>query len=277
MNELLQEVVDHLAEVEGIEAIALGGSRAGGDHTPKSDFDIGIYYSQADKLALGSLDRVAAELDDSHATGLTTALGEWGPWINGGAWLTVDSQKVDFLYRDITKVSDMIAACHRGEIQIDYQVGHPHGFVSAIYMGEIDICRGLWDPHRVLESLKGQTRPYPRALQEVLINKFIWEAGFSLEVARKAIERGDVSYIAGCGFRTIACLLQVLFALNENYLLNEKGAIVKAEAFGIKPERFRERVEQTISSLNPEAESLGLALSELEKITKEVQGLVDRR
>ncbi|WP_230968387.1 hypothetical protein [Nostoc sp. WHI] len=33
--------------------------------------------------------------------------------------------------------------CHTGQITIDYQPGHPHGFVSSIDMGEIAICQVL--------------------------------------------------------------------------------------------------------------------------------------
>ena len=54
------------------------------------------------------------------------------------------------------------------------------------------------------------------------------EISFSLVVAQKAVVRGDVAYIAGCCFRSVACMNQVLFALNETYLLNEKGAVALA-------------------------------------------------
>ena len=36
------------------------------------------------------------------------------------------------------------------------------------------------------------------------------------------------SKIAGCAFRSLACVAQVLFALNRRYLINEKGAIEAA-------------------------------------------------
>ena len=41
--------------------------------------------------------------------------------------------------------------------------------------------------------------------------------------------RDDPAYVAGCGFRAVACLNQSLFALNGVYLLNEKGATAAAE------------------------------------------------
>jgi predicted nucleotidyltransferase len=48
MNEQLPQFTHHIVDclqlVEGIVAIALGGSRARGNHTPKSDVDLGLYY-----------------------------------------------------------------------------------------------------------------------------------------------------------------------------------------------------------------------------------------
>ncbi|MHC5727059.1 MAG: hypothetical protein ACYTXY_23560, partial [Nostoc sp.] len=122
----------------------------------------------------------------------------------------------------------VIDDCHAGQITIDYQPGHPHGFVSSIYMGEIAICQVLDDPDSVLEALKFKTKPYPVGLKHATIDTFAWEISFSLVVAKKAIARDDVVYAAGCCFRSVACMNQVLFTLNEDYLLNEKGAVAIA-------------------------------------------------
>ena len=43
LPQFIHRVVDRLQAVQGIEAIALGGSRARGNHTQKSDVDLGIY------------------------------------------------------------------------------------------------------------------------------------------------------------------------------------------------------------------------------------------
>ncbi|MBM0744261.1 nucleotidyltransferase domain-containing protein [Phormidium sp. CLA17] len=49
MNEQLPQFIHHgvdrLRSVGGIAAIALGGSRARGNHTLKSDVDLGLYPS----------------------------------------------------------------------------------------------------------------------------------------------------------------------------------------------------------------------------------------
>ncbi|MBD2562905.1 MULTISPECIES: nucleotidyltransferase family protein [Nostoc] len=270
MNKELPQFINHivssLQSIEGITAIALGGSRARGNHTNKSDVDLGIYYNPENPPDLIALNRLACELDDNHRVNLITAIGEWGKWINGGGWLQVQGVGVDFLYRDLAKVNRVIDDCHIGRITIDYQPGHPHGFVSSIYMGEIALCQVLYDPDGVLEALKVKTKPYPVGLKQATIDTFAWEISFSLLVAKKAIARNDVVYAAGCCFRSVACMNQVLFALNEDYLLNEKGALAIANRFAICPQDYQKRVERAFALLAADAKSITEAIAIIDAI-----------
>ncbi|MFN6465918.1 MAG: nucleotidyltransferase domain-containing protein [Nostoc sp. DedVER02] len=264
--QFINHIVSSLQSIEGITAVSLGGSRARGNHTLKSDVDLGIYYNPENPPDLIALNRLACELDDNHRVNLITAIGGWGKWINGGGWLKVQGVGVDFLYRDLVKVNHVIDDCHAGQITIDYQPGHPHGFVSSIYMGEIAFCQVLYDPNGVLEALKLKTKPYPVGLKQATIDTFAWEISFSLLVAKKAIARNDVVYAAGCCFRSVACINQVLFALNEDYLLNEKGAIAIANRFAICPQEYQQRVEQAFALLAADTESITEAIAIIEAI-----------
>jgi predicted nucleotidyltransferase len=256
LPQFIHRVVDRLQSIGGIAAIALGGSRARGNHTQKSDVDLGIYYKPENPLDLIALNHLASELDDNHRANLITPIGEWGKWINGGGWLKIEGVSVDFLYRDVAQVNRVIDDCKLGQITIDYQPGHPHGFVSSIYMGEVAICLPLHDPDGVLDALKAKTKPYPIELQQATINKFAWEISFSLFVAQKAVARRDVAYAAGCCFRSIACMNQVLFALNQEYLLNEKGAVAVANSFALCPQNYQQRVESVFANLAVDAKSI---------------------
>jgi hypothetical protein len=75
-------------------------------------------------------------------------------------------------------------------------------------------------------------------LRRTLIDKFLFEADFSLQDAEKSARRGDVAYVTGSLYRTIACLTQVLFAVNERYCTNEKGALRDVGGFARAPEDF---------------------------------------
>src|SRR5437899_8377901 len=162
-DNLLSRVVRAVGGVPGVRAIVLGGSRARGEATAASDYDIGLYYEAENPIDTGRLAKAAVLLPGAASSSIT-AIGEWGPWINGGAWLTVDGRRVDLLYRDLGKVAAVIEACRAGRVERVYQPGHPHAFVSSIYMGEVALARVLWDPDNVLAPLKRQCNPYPPAL-----------------------------------------------------------------------------------------------------------------
>ncbi len=271
---IIAALVRDLQHVPGVVALVLGGSRARGTHTPQSDVDLAIYYRPDQPLDLAGLGAIATAADDAHRPNVVTPIGGWGPWINGGGWLTVQAHPVDLLYRDLRTVTTVVRECVAGHPQIAYQPGHPHGFLTAIYLAEIALCRVLWDPTGALAHLKEQVTPYPAALKAALIRQFFWEAEFSLKVAGKAIAREDVSYVAGCCFRGVSCLLQALFALNECYWMNEKGAVALASAFPLAPRRLAECVGTAFGDLEPVAEVLTRAIEGLDQLVAETAQLL---
>lgn len=268
---LLSRLVVALAPVPGIEAITLGGSRARGTATAASDYDIGLYYRGRRPIDVAALGKVAASLDDRGAKAEVTPLGGWGPWIDGGGWLLIGGIHVDLLYRDLDRVTAAIDDAHAGKVEPHYQPGHPHAFLATIYMGEIAYARILHDPARSLVALQARTMPYPPVLAAALRKRFEWEASFALANARKSLDRGDVSYLAGCVFRAVACLCQTLFALNGVYLLNEKGAVAAVGGFARRPSDFGACVAALYADLGTGAHAA--ALARLETLVSETAAL----
>jgi hypothetical protein len=268
---LLSRLVAALAPVPGIEAIALGGSRARGTATASSDYDIGLYYRGRRPIDIAALSTVAASLDDRGAKAEVTPLGGWGPWIDGGGWLRIDGIHVDLLYRDLDRVTTAIDDAQAGRVEPHYQPGHPHAFLPTSYVGEVAYARALHDPNGSLTVLRARTTSYPPALAAALRRRFEWEATFALANARKSLDRDDVSYLAGCAFRAIASLCQTLFALNGVWLLNEKGAVAAVDGFARKPADFSRRVARLYADLGSGASAA--ALDNLEALLVEAQSL----
>jgi hypothetical protein len=230
-DSFLTRIIPRLAQVSGVVGVVLGGSRARDVANAASDYDIGLYYGSDESLDTEGLLIVAKELVDDADAAAVTPVGGWGPRIIGGGWLTIEGCKVDLLYRGIDLVRAVISDCHAGRVAMNYQPGHPHGFCSAIWMGEIALCRPLHDPQGLIAELKASTSPYPDRLREALLKEFLWEVIFSIENGEKAIARGDQTYVVGCAYRALSCVAQVLFALNRRYLINEKGALSEAADF----------------------------------------------
>jgi len=236
-----------LAAVKGVQAVALGGSHSRGEAGPQSDYDFGVYYDELD-LDLVALEKALTELDDRHRTGLLHPPGAWGPWINGGAWITVGGVPVDVLLREVGKVERTIRDCLAGKVTVDFQSGHPFGFVNTIYAAEIHYCRPLWQsaaaPLDRLKALLYSEGPYPPRMREATVGRFLWEAWFSLACARTAAHKGDFHYAEGSLFRAAGGWVQVLYALNGRYLMNEKGALARVHELTRRPDGMEGRVRE---------------------------------
>jgi hypothetical protein len=264
-----QKVAQALIAVPGIEAVALGGSNCTGTASEKSDVDLGVYYTGG--FDTGRMDDVLKELDDAGRSGLLNKPGEWGKWINGGAWLTVDGVKTDILLRETGRVSQVIYDCQQGKITVDFQAGHPFGFVNAIYMGEVKYCIPLCDPQGALERLKELAQTPSQAYRGAASKWFLWEAGFSFQTGRSSIAKQDVVYASGCLFKGIMCLAQALFAANGEILLNEKGALRRLGRFDFCPPGFIQVAERALEGLRKDG--LASCFDAMEEQYREVSRL----
>ena len=101
------------------------------------------------------------------------------------------------------------------------------------------------------------------------MGQYGFEAGFSHELAVKGLRRADRVYAVGCAFRAIACLNQVLFAINGEYLINEKGATARAASFEVAPRHHEQRCTTLIAQLTGEWPEVGLV--QLRELITEVE------
>lgn len=270
--EIANDVAARLGELDGVVAVVLGGSRARGAANPDSDIDLGLYYDPAQRPSLDALRALAQEIDDRHSGNVVTNYGEWGPWINGGGWLNIQGHHMDWLYRDLSRVSHEIAECAAGRVTCDYQPGHPLGFYNHIYMGEVFYCRPLFERDSTLSDLKTRTMPYSPLLKQAMIQR-LWEAGFSLEHCPKPASRGDIAHVIGSFYRAVGVMVQTLFALNECYCLNEKGAVRAVEMLALHPPQFSEIVSDVLGAPGRTAPELQRSTDQLQRLLAAVQAL----
>lgn len=243
VQNIMNEISKELKDVPGVVGVVLGGSRARGTNHPTSDIDIGIYYDTSAGFDVRGVSEAATRLDDDHRENLVTSLGEWGAWINGGGWLVVQGYHVDLIFRDIKRVSQVIDDCLEGKVSTHYHTGHPHAYLNVMYMGEISICKILYECTNQISDLKAKTSPYPKSLKDAIIGYFMFEASFSFMFAKDNVDKDDITYVMGHCFRTISCLNQVLFALNDEYCINEKKAVRMIEGYNKKPKDYKVRID----------------------------------
>ncbi|GAA2925393.1 nucleotidyltransferase domain-containing protein [Kitasatospora cinereorecta] len=241
-------MASRLAGLPGVRAVVLGGSRARGTHRPDSDWDLGVYYRGAPDLA--ALAALGSGIQGSPLE--VAGPGGWGPWVNGGAWLTVDGVRVDWILRDLDRVESVWSDCRKGRFEVGVQPGHPLGFWSPCYVGEVALGRVLEDSRNELTLLQQAVRTYPEPLREALADA-AWEAEFSVAGARKSAPAGDTLHVALCLSKAFGILAQSLHAHHRTWCLNEKGALAAAAALPHTPADFAGRVARSLRGLDAAA------------------------
>ena len=244
--DLLSSLAARLAQIPGVQAVTLGGSRARGTVQPDSDLDLGLYYRAELGFDLAALNALCRELDDA-GTAEATPPGGWGPWVDGGAWLTVRGQRVDFIYRDLGRVERSVADALAGHIKLHAQPGHPHGIHSHHYAAELALGQILVDGGSKLAALRERLGGYPSALKAALMAHYDWQPDFWLYGAAKGQQRGDTHYVQGCTYQAVMAMVQVLCARGGVWLTNEKGAVALAGAVADAPPAFAERVSAALA------------------------------
>lgn len=257
---LIDRVAEATARIPGVLAIVLGGSHARGRARPDSDIDIGLCYRDAAPIDIGAVRTLASALHDGGDP-VVSGIGEWGPWVDGGAWLTIDGQRVDLLYRSLDKIEHTLADARAGRYEVHFAQQPPFGFFGPTLLGEVAIARALHDPSGEIARLKAQVTPMPESLAAAIMQNTLWSVEFGLTAfAPKFAEAGNVYGVAGCLTRFSHALVLALFALNGAYLLNEKSALAEIEGFGKAPAAFGERISAVLADIGADPDALNASL-----------------
>jgi len=205
--DLLAHVTATLAALPGVEAVALGGSRAAGTHRPDSDWDLAIYY------------RGTFDPDDLRATGWPGEISDLGGWgggvFNGGAWLDVEGRRYDVHYRDLDDVEHHWAQARAGRFGIEHLLHHLAGIPTYLVVAELAGNRAL---HGSLP------RPaYPPALRARAPHQWWGRARATLHYARTAhAAAGHALETAGAAGVAATETAHAVLAAHGTWVTNEK-------------------------------------------------------
>ncbi len=274
-RELVSSLAGRLGAIGGMRAVVLGGSHARGRARPESDIDLGLFYSEASPFSIPSIRELAESVNDTPGPVVTDFYG-WGRWVNGGAWLTVGGQRVDFIYRSAEHVERVITEAEAGRYELDHAQQPPFGYFSATYLGEVAVCVPLFDPEGLLDALKQRVATYPEALRRAVVQDYLWAAEFGLAAfARKFATRADSYGTAACLTSAVNQLVLVLFALNRQYPLNDKTALLEVAHFERAPPEFGPRVQKTLAWLGASPAELNAAVEGVAQLHRETVELAE--
>jgi predicted nucleotidyltransferase len=214
LPEPVAALVADLAEIPGAVAVVLGGSRATTTHRPDSDWDIGLYYRGSQR----SLD--PEDVRRLGYEGYVSALGAWGPIVDGGAWLTIDRTPVDVLFRDLDVVEGWIEEAEHGRYEELMQNGYIVGAPTYIPVGELALCQPI---------VGNVPRPrFPQALAASAAKRWQGRASTSLMFANMHARLGDAVCCAGMLVDAVLCAAHGRLAQRCEWVLNEKRLVDRA-------------------------------------------------
>ena len=183
---------------------------------------------------------------------------------------------IAYCLREIEIVERAIADCLDGKIAVKHASGHPFGVVNSSYAAEIHYGRIIWEmpdcPVAALKEKLAVQGPYPEKLRQATVAYFMREAALSLENGHSSAMQGGIHYASGSFFQAACSWVQVIHALNRQFLLSEKGGLKRANQLPITPKQFRVRVNQVyryFAANNPK-----LAYCEIDMLESEMNALV---
>ncbi|SOD87337.1 nucleotidyltransferase domain-containing protein [Streptomyces sp. Ag109_G2-15] len=241
--DFLTTTADRLAALPTVQAVALGGSRAQGTHTPDSDWDLALYYrgpfDPADLRALGW-------------QGEVSEIGGWGGGVfNGGAWLTIDGRRVDVHYRDLDVVEHELAEAEEGRFRVEPLLFHLAGIPSYLIVAELAV-------NRVLRGELPRPAAYPEKLRRTAAERWSGTARATLAYAKaNHAPHARLTEVAGALATAAVQAGHAVLAARGEWVTNEKRLLERA---GLR------RIDAVVGALRAEPEALTDAIGQAERI-----------
>ncbi|MPY50720.1 nucleotidyltransferase domain-containing protein [Streptomyces acidicola] len=245
----LIHVTDRLAALPTVRAVALGGSRAQGTHTPESDWDLAIYYR-------GPFD--PADLRAVGWEGEVSEIGGWGGGIfNGGAWLTIDGRRVDVHYRDLDVVEHELSEAEDGRFHVEPLLFHLAGIPSYLLVAELAV-------NRILHGELPRPATYPEGLRTSAADRWYGTAQATLAYAKaNHAPKGRLTEVAGAVATAAVQAGHALLAARGEWVTNEKRLLERA---GL---RAVDGILETLRAAEPDA--LVRAVTEAESLFRDLR------
>lgn len=256
---MIDKLFEELCALDEVEALALGGSRAGAHFDPASDYDVYLYcrgpIPEETRRAILSQYCSIMEIGNHF-------------WEYEDNCRLNDGTDIDLLYRDLDVFTADVA-----EVVERFQ---PRNAYTTCMWHNLLTCKVVYDQDsRLVQAKKRFSVPYPQQLRENILAhswKLLHSAmpAYDAQLA-KAVKRGDLVSVNHRTAGFLEAYFDFLFALNGTTHPGEKRLIqLCQERCALLPNQFKENLERLFQDLYhaPErvAADIQSIISELERI-----------
>lgn len=255
------ELIKKLSSFACVDAIALGGSRAGDAFDEKSDYDVYVYCKT--RIPDGERVKILEEYCNRIEAGNSF-------WEYEDNCVLKDGLGIDLIYRDLdgfaADVSDVVDKFHAR-----------NGYTTCMWHNLIT-CRILYDKEGKLAELqKKYSRPFPEELKRNIIERNLKLLRFGIpayeEQILKAVSRGDEVSINHRVTEFLASYFDIIFAVNGLTHPGEKRLSELCEKqCKLLPANFRGNIHKLFSDMFKKPESLS---DDLNTITNELLKIIN--
>lgn len=235
---MVNQLFDELCALDQVEALALGGSRAGALFDESSDYDVYLYCT-------GPVSENARrEILSKYCSVMELGNHFWEYEDNCRLNNGVD---IDILYRDLDSFAAGVA-----EVVERFQ---PHNGYTTCMWHNLLTCKVIYDRDGRLGRIKERfSVPYPAQLRRNIL-AHSWRLLHASMPAydgqlRKAAKRGDLVSVNHRAAAFLEAYFDYLFALNSLTHPGEKRLVqICRERCGVLPAHFEENLERLFQDL----------------------------
>lgn len=252
-----------LSELEQVEAIALGGSRAGSCFDEKSDYDVYVYVTAPIS------ETVRKELLAPYCSYMEIGNHFWEYEDNCTLNNGID---IDILYRDL---DDFCAGLEKVVVKCQ-----PSNAYTTCMWHNLLNCKILYDKNGSLEAAqKKYNVPYPKALKEAIVSRQLQLLDSAMPAypvqIDKAVKRRDYVSINHRVTEFLASYFDLLFALNECTHPGEKRLVELCKTqCSILPVDFEKNLQMLFAHMYAEDGEQSACIEDVKKIVERVKELL---
>ncbi len=257
-----EELWRDLANLDEVEALALGGSRASDSHDERSDYDLYVYCNPMPQVS------ARRQLLTRHCQYMEIDNRFWEPEDD---CTMRDGIDIDIVYRNLDAFAEGIRAV--------VDLHHPSNGYTTCNWHNLIRCRVLYDQDGRLRQLqKRYTVPYPHELRQNIIDRNLRLLTGNLpsydRQIQKAIKRDDQVSV---GHRTAAFMesyFDIVFAMNGLTHPGEKRMLATAlKEAKVLPRDFKRNIQQLYSDPHTKPEA---AMDDIRLLVDELKSCLSR-